>query len=262
MNRRSVTFRCNGATLVGSLDSSAATGSTGLLIVSGGNEIRSGSWGGQAQLAAQLAATGVPVFRFDRRGIGESEGENRGFRETADDISAALEAFRAAAPQIRRIVAFGNCDAASALMLHAEGLSIDALVLANPWTVENDESPTHDPASLRRHYLSKLKNPRELLRLITGKVNFGKLLRGLRTSASVPEMTGLAQQMATGLASFGGPVTILLASRDRTAQLFAGVWPSNDQRVQRHESASHSFSEAEAREWLFARLTDATASRH
>ena len=47
--RRVIAFACEGETLVGSLDQ--ASGSTGLLIVSGGNEIRAGAHRGMATLA-------------------------------------------------------------------------------------------------------------------------------------------------------------------------------------------------------------------
>jgi pimeloyl-ACP methyl ester carboxylesterase len=93
----------------------------------------------------RLARHGVPVFRFDRRGVGDSEGANGGFRSSRDDLAAALAAFRKAAPQVRRMVAFGNCDAAAALLLHHAGLGIDALVLANPWTIDGEEAPERCP---------------------------------------------------------------------------------------------------------------------
>ncbi len=54
------------------------------------------------------------MFRFDRRGIGDSTGENHGFESSADDIAAAAAAFRAESG-VTRIVGFGNCDAATAL---------------------------------------------------------------------------------------------------------------------------------------------------
>ncbi|OYZ24028.1 MAG: esterase, partial [Novosphingobium sp. 16-62-11] len=53
MTRRHVTFLCEGARLFGTLDIGQASGATGLLIVSGGNELRAGAWCGQAQLAAK-----------------------------------------------------------------------------------------------------------------------------------------------------------------------------------------------------------------
>lgn len=258
MTRRHLTFTCEGATLIGTLDREAASHSTGLLIVSGGNELRAGAWSGQAQLAARIASEGYPVFRYDRRGVGDSEGENLSFRHSGPDIAAALAAFRAAAPHVARIVAFGNCDAAAALMLNAPALPIDALVLANPWTIDGEEAPNAMPASaIRSRYLAKLANPREVWRLLTGGVNLAKLARGLRSAASpTPAPAGLVEEMRTGLAAFSGAATILLASRDRTAQMFSEVWDSADLRIQRIDSASHSFSDEAAREWLHARLIE------
>lgn len=234
-----------------------ADGSTGLLLVSGGNEIRSGSWAGQSQLAARIAAAGHPVLRFDRRGIGESEGDNAGFRETRADIAAALDALRSAQPQLRRIVAFGNCDAASALMLAGDDLALDGLVLANPWVIEAGNETVQAPAAIRRRYAQKLSDPREWLRLLRGGVNLGKLVSGLRQASAPPPVSSLAEAMQAGLARFAGSVTILLAERDRTAELFAAAWPRNDTRVRTIASASHSFSDEAAREWLYARLLEA-----
>lgn len=258
MTRRHITFACEGATLVGTLDREAASHSSGLLIVSGGNELRSGAWSGQAQLAARIASEGYPVFRYDRRGVGDSEGENLSFRHSGPDIAAALAAFRATAPHVSRIVAFGNCDAAAALMLNAPALSVDALVLANPWTIDGEEAPDAMPSSaIRSRYLAKLANPREVWRLVTGGVNLAKLAKGLRSAASSPPPpAGLVEEMTSGLSACSGFATILLASRDRTAQMFSEVWDAADPRIQRINSASHSFSDEAAREWLHARLIE------
>ncbi|KPF79523.1 esterase [Novosphingobium sp. AAP93] len=257
MMRRHLTFPCGPDTLVGTLDMEAATGSTGILLVSGGREIRAGSWGGQAQLAARLAAAGIPVFRYDRRGVGESEGTDPGFLHTRHDIAAALAAFRAAVPSLRRVIGFGNCDAAAALMLHGAEIGLDGLVLANPWTLEADEADGTPPAAIRQRYLSKLANPREVLRLLTGGVNLAKLVRGLRTAASSAPKSALVDKMAASLARFSGPVTFLLASGDRTAQMFEAVWSSGDPRVQRHASSGHSFAGEDAQSWLLERLLEA-----
>src|SRR6188768_4031138 len=101
MSREHLTFACAGDTLVGTLDD--AVGASGLLLVSGGNEIRAGAFSGQAELAARIAAAGFPVFRFDRRGVGDSTGENRGFRDSGEDIAAALTSFRHECPGLARV---------------------------------------------------------------------------------------------------------------------------------------------------------------
>lgn len=251
-----MTFECAGATLFGTLDT--AQGPCGLLIVSGGNEIRSGAWSGQAQLAARVAGAGHPVFRYDRRGVGDSSGENHGFLESREDIAAALAAFRAAAPRIERIVAFGNCDAASALMLFGADLELHALVLANPWTVDGDQGPpVRVPSALHRRYLDKLLRPGEWKRLLTGGVDLGKLTSGIRQAVAPVITSVLASEIRAGLASFAGPATIVLAERDRTAQLFRASWQKGDERIVGLNTASHSFSDARARDWLFERVTEA-----
>ncbi|MBO9499671.1 MAG: hydrolase 1, exosortase A system-associated [Novosphingobium sp.] len=259
MSRRHLAFACGRAALAGTLD--AADGTTGLLIVSGGNETRAGAFGGQAQLAARIAAAGYPVFRFDRRGVGDSEGDNLGFRHSAPDIAAALAAFREAAPQLSRIAGFGNCDAASALMLLG-GNGFDALILANPWTIE-DDSGTPQPEAVRARYAGKLRDPREIRRLLTGGVSLGKLARGIRQALRpAPPPSGLGVAIAAGLARFTGPTAILLAGRDRTAQVFAATWDSGDPRLALCPGASHAFAEAEARNWLFERVTEQLESLH
>lgn len=256
MNRLHLTFACGSHTLAGTLDT--APGTTGLLIVSGGNEVRSGAFRGQARLARAVAKAGFPVFRFDRRGVGDSEGENRGFRKSARDIAAALAAFRALAPDVERVAAFGNCDAASALML-GSGAGFDALILANPWTIEDEDAESASalpPAAIRERYAQKLKDPAELKRLFSGGVNLGKLVRGVINAArtSPNEPTGLADEMRAGLAGFDGPVSILLAGADRTARVFEENWDPADPRIARCEGAGHAFVEPDHRAWVEQRV--------
>jgi exosortase A-associated hydrolase 1 len=265
MTRRVVAFPCGGAKLYGMLDCGAAHGATGLLIVSGGTEIRAGAAAGQAALAARLAeAAGVPVFRFDRRGIGDSEGENHGWRGSRDDIAAALGSFRAALPGLRRVVGFGLCDGAAALMLHGPDLpGLDGLVLANPWTFDDDSDPAHSPRALRRRYLARLADRHAVWRLITGAVDPGALLRGLRRAAQTDAPSSLAATLQDRLAQMACPVTILVAGQDRVGARFLGVWPAADTRVTVYPGRSHAFADdAESRDWLLQRLVEAIASRH
>jgi exosortase A-associated hydrolase 1 len=270
MTRRHLAFACKGAQLIGTLDlpKRAEAGSTGLLVVSGGNEVRAGAWNGQALLAARIAASGFPVFRYDRRGVGDSEGENSGFRRSGPDIAAALAAFRGEVPGLTRVIAFGNCDAAAALMLTG-GWGCDGLVLANPWTFEDAgdgdadnghasaEQAAPAPDSLRAHYRQRLRDPAALLRLLRGGVALGPLLRSLVGAARRAPESSLAGELKAGLAGFAGPVAILLAGRDRTAQTFLARWDRADPRLRHCPTASHSFVEPEARDWLAERLFEA-----
>lgn len=215
--RRLIAFPCADETLVGSLDEAA--GSTGLLIVSGGTEIRCGAHRGMAALAARFAADGMPVFRFDRRGIGDSTGENGGFESSAEDIAAAVAAFRAHCPALKRLVGFGNCDAASALAMFGRDVGLDGLILANPWIIEaTDDLPP--AAAIRARYADRLRDPGAWLNLLRGNVDFGKLADGLRKifQTGPEEGSALEQAVFAGLATLD--TTIILAERDATAIAF------------------------------------------
>lgn len=253
--RRLIEFPCAGETLMGTLDE--APGATGLLIVSGGNEIRMGAHRGMAMLAQRVAEAGFPVFRFDRRGIGDSTGKNQGFESSVHDIAAAAATFTAEVPQLRRLVAFGNCDAATALALFHGAAGIDALLLANPWVVETaDDLPP--AAAIRARYAERLRDPKTWLRLIRGGVDIGKLFKGL-SKISKSESRGrsaLATRMADALAASSVAVTILLAKGDNTAIAFRNAWRGSAP-ILECDTASHSFAHAADKEWLFERVREA-----
>lgn len=255
--RRLVTIPCAGETIAATFD--PAEGDTALLIVSGGNELRIGAHRGMALLAASVAAAGYPVLRYDRRGIGDSSGTNGGFLSAAPDLVAAATWLRAATGAVR-IVGFGNCDAATTLALFHAQAGIDRLLLANPWVVE----PTNDlppPAAIRATYAERLVSPSAWRRLLTGRVNFRRLTRGLVTLATDRQApTGLTNRFAEGLNS-GVPVEILLASGDHTATAFLAAWQLRHLSplraripLHRHDSASHSFARPADRDWLRAQV--------
>ena len=211
--RRLLTLACSDETLVATLDEAPST--TGLLIVSGGNEVRAGAHRGMALLAARLAAGGVPVFRFDRRGVGDSSGKNDGYLSSAPDIAGAVAMFRAEAPQMERIVGFGNCDAATALALFGQAAGVDRLVLANPWIVERAADDLPPAAAIRARYAERIRSPREWGRLLRGGVDFAKLINGLWAVVARKPKPALARRFASALAS--ADATIILAERDATA---------------------------------------------
>lgn len=257
--RRLIAIDCAGDTIVATLDEASAT--TGLLIVSGGNEVRAGAHRGMALLAARLAAAGVPVLRYDRRGIGDSGGDHTGFEGSTADIAAAATGFRGHG--VSRIVAFGNCDAASALALFHADAGIDALLLSNPWTGSGGGDGMPAPAAIRARYAERLRNPRAWLRLLCGDVNLRKLMNGLGKLASVDSEDGsLVDRMAAGIAASGVPTTILLADRDNTAIAFRNAWQRSGRpttATKSRDSASHSYAGPGDGDWLFERLLEATA---
>ncbi|NBC36063.1 hydrolase 1, exosortase A system-associated [Novosphingobium sp. FSY-8] len=262
--RKGIAFTCEAAALFGTLDLPAdGAPRAGLLLVSGGNEIRAGAWSGQAQMAARLAAQGFAVMRYDRRGVGDSEGMNTGFRGSGPDILAALTAFRDAVPGLARLVVLGNCDAASAVMMTAPQMQgVSALVLSNPWTIEQDEDGAAEEkaamptAALRAHYRARLANPAMLLRLLTGKVSiFGAIRSVIAMLRPKPaEPNPLARAMAEGLSAWGGPAMLLIAGRDRTGLAFLDNWDKRDRRIQTCDGATHSFVEDHARDWYLAQV--------
>jgi exosortase A-associated hydrolase 1 len=250
--RTLIEFDCAGEKLAGTLD--PAEGATGLLIVSGGNEIRIGAHRGMAMLAARLAERGIPVFRFDRRGIGDSSGTNGGYASSGPDIAAAVAVFRRHAPAVERIVGFGNCDAATALVLFGDAAGIDRLILSNPWVVE----PTGDlppPAAIRARYAARLRDPHEWRRLLTGGVNISKLIEGLRHISARPSQHSddLASRFFSRLP---GDAAVILATRDATAQAFGAAarahrWAGTIVPI---DSASHSYARRGDGDALFAAI--------
>ncbi|TVV74987.1 hydrolase 1, exosortase A system-associated [Sphingomonas solaris] len=237
--RRLTTFSCEGATLAATLDDApgapdAIPPTTGLLIVTGGTQTRIGAHRGLARLAAAVAAAGFPVFRFERRGVGDSDGTDPGFADSGPDIAAASAAFRSECPGLTRMLGFGLCDGATALALHHAAAGIDGLILANPWTIDAaagpgaHEHPEANPlppaAAIRRRYLDRLTSLDAWKRLLTGGIDYRAALRGVAAISRRQAPPALATAMGGALTSGGRPVEIVLATRDATALAFAEAW--------------------------------------
>lgn len=253
--RRLLTIACEGVTLGATLDNTS--GNTGLLIVTGGSQTRIGSHRMFERLAASVAGAGYPCFRFDRRGVGDSEGIDPGFRGSAPDIAAAVRAFREQCPQLKCILGFGLCDGGTALALFGAEAGVDGLLLANPWLVEA-EADAPPAAAIKSHYRDRLLSLEGWKKILTGSVSYTKLFKGLLKIASPPP-ADLATEVERALTARPLPLRLLLARRDATAIAAADIWSSPPYRALRERNPAPEFVESDSH--TFARASDEQAMK-
>jgi exosortase A-associated hydrolase 1 len=220
--RHLLSFDCDGSALGASLDSAA--GGTGLLFVTGGTQTRIGSHRMFERLALALAQEGWPCLRFDRRGVGDSEGEDPDFRGSGPDLAAAAAALRREQPRLTRLIGFGLCDGASALALHGKAAGLDGFVLVNPWFVEA-ESGEPPAAAIKARYKEQLLSLAGWKRLLSGSISYRKLFKGLAKIARSRPST-LAGEIAASLGKARLPAQLILATRDATAIAARTEWSS------------------------------------
>jgi exosortase A-associated hydrolase 1 len=211
--RTLLSFECEGAALGASLD--AAAGGNGLLFVTGGTQTRIGSHRLFERLATGLAAEGIPCFRFDRRGVGDSNGTDPDWRGSAADLRAAAAAFRRAAPTLERVIGIGLCDGATALALYGAETGLDGLIMINPWLVETAPGESA-PAAIAHHYQERLRSSAGWRKILLGSVSWVKLLKGIGRIAAGSDGR-LAGEIAAAVEATGLPVETILASDDGTA---------------------------------------------
>ncbi|HST37409.1 MAG TPA: hydrolase 1, exosortase A system-associated [Allosphingosinicella sp.] len=212
--RRLLSFSCEGAELAASLDGGAGT--IGLLMVTGGSQTRIGSHRMYERLAKALAGNGFQCFRYDRRGVGDSGGDDPGFRASGPDVKAAATAFRTAAPELERVIGFGLCDGATALGLFGRQAGLEGLILVNPWLVEA-EAGEPAPAAIKRHYARQLTSREGWRKILSGAVDWRKLFKGLRSISAPHEGSPLARETAAALRAGGLRAWLILAEGDGTA---------------------------------------------
>lgn len=230
-------FDCEGSQLIGMVHLPETILSRGLItVVAGGPQYRGGVCRLQVQMARALAAAGVPVMRFDYRGLGDSEGSFRGFTDIEADLRAALNAFRQQAPALREWVLWGGCDAASAVMINAWKFpEVTGIALGNPWvqTAEIGDVVAVKHYSRRLHdldfWLKVLRlqyNPLPALATLARRV-FSRLKQrsGIgqvppsQPAADDPSAPALAR-MRHGLASFKGDLLLLMSGRSLISKEF------------------------------------------
>ncbi|WP_242404530.1 hydrolase 1, exosortase A system-associated [Janthinobacterium agaricidamnosum] len=226
VEQRALSFLCQSCRLVGILSVPQQPRARGVLIVTGGPQYRVGSHRQFALLARELAARGIPVMRFDYRGMGDSQGEARDYRQIGDDIDSATQAFFSCVPQLRELVLWGLCDGATAAACHAyQDPRISGLILLNPW-VRSEAGNAR--VTLRHYYLARLRQRDFWRKLLSGKWHAGQSLSAMRrlqlsSRADQQPDDSPAQRLYTGLRRFRGRTLVILSGADLGAREYSDL---------------------------------------
>lgn len=200
MTRLPLTFRSRGEELVGVMTLPRGVrdrADVGVVFALSGSRGRLGNSFHYPFFSRAFAAAGVPTFRFDPAGIGDSSGsvaagELRGlYREIqcglfVEDTLAAVEAFRRRVA-VRRLVLLGVCGGAITALLAAPRVpGLDGVVLLSLPVLLDDPPGVLEPAPLPRAYAREVlvrSYARKLLslsswtRLVAGKSDTRGILR-------------------------------------------------------------------------------------
>jgi len=279
MVEEALTFTCEGEGLVGVVAKPDTPCAVGILVVVGGPQYRVGSHRQFVASARRFAGQGVPVMRFDYRGMGDSSGAPRSFENIDGDIAAAIAAFITATPGLEKIVLWGLCDAASACLLYCastEDERIAGLVLLNPWILSE---AGYAETQIRDYYLRRLATREFWLKLARGGVDVVGAARSLagfaasalsgrrdHRNAAVNDAMDYRERMMISFGQLGCPVLFIYSGADLTANAFlehcraSSAWSASISRAhveQRNVAdADHTFSTAASREEMEALTLD------
>lgn len=278
MSEQAFTIACGGIEQIAILHrpEGAAQRRIGIVIVVGGGpQYRVGGHRQLVLWARALCAAGYPVLRFDYRGMGDTAGEFKGFTQVDDDIRSAVDRLQREVPGLDDIVLWGECDAASAILLYA-GLDarVRGAVLLNPWV---RTEALQAQAMLKHYYLQRLMQPSFWKKLLGGGFNplaslrslLGLLRQSRQTSQpaspAAPAAAGpvsralpLPDSMLIGLQRFQGELMLVMSGRDLIAREFDEVLAASPAWQQalaaratlRHDlpEGDHTFSSARLRQ--------------
>lgn len=230
-------FECRGDHLVGVLHRGNADRKHGVVVVvAGGPQYRVGAHRQFVSLARTLAKLGFPVLRFDLRGMGDSSGDHRGFRDSEPDIRAAIDELMSREPTVEQVVLFGECESATGILYYAhKDARVNGVILVNPW-VRTEEGRAE--VIIKHYYLERLRSREFWLKVLGGKFNPASSLRsfidvvraylsrngaahsgkdaGVNDLAKLPLPVGTE----TGMRRFSGSAMILMSGNDYIAREF------------------------------------------
>jgi uncharacterized protein len=284
---QSVSFQCNGEPMLGMLHAGASD--VGVVIVVGGPQTRVGSHRQFVKLAHALSAAGHPTLRFDTRGMGDSHGAFPGFTGLTDDINAAVDALLNTAPQVQRVILWGLCDGASAILIGQAQFApqVQGFVLVNPWVHAPDAvdgksgggaSSVAAQVQVKHYYAKRVMSGEFWKKLLSGGMNpfraagefASTAKKAASSSSSLTSNVPFIEAMRQGWFTSTLPTLVVTAGDDLVAQewLACGKTPAWSQArnaptaTQHLADANHTFSTQAWRsqverwtvEWLAATL--------
>lgn len=213
----------------------------------------------------RLAIEGYAVLRFDYRGVGDSYGTFRGYKDVADDIRAAIDCLLAQCPWVDEVVLWGECDAAAAILFYAPDDSrVGGAVLLNPWA---RSAGGEARALLRFYYIARIFQPsfwKKLLTLHFDPLDSARsaveLIRRVAsepgpqtTPSQTPDVqraevdADLPRRLFDGMSRFNGRTLVVLSGHDLIAREFEQLAdsPRWQRMLRSKQSIRHCLSEAD-----------------
>jgi exosortase A-associated hydrolase 1 len=245
--QRALRFSCQGSALIGVVDVPERPLARGVLVLTGARQYRVGGHRQFALLARVLAPRGLPVMRFDCRGIGDSEGGPRRYDALGDDVRAAMKEFAAQVPEMQEVVVWGLDDAATAAALYAHtDPRVRGLVLLNPWMRHPEAG---ERAALLPHLRARFGELGFWRRIAAGSLDGRAALgaphaRHSQRSIAMDVHLPLKQRVIASLACFEGKTLVVLGGADPQAKAFADLLDRHHASAERTTiaGANHSFA--------------------
>uniref|UniRef100_A0A486XQQ9 Esterase/lipase/thioesterase family active site n=1 Tax=Rheinheimera sp. BAL341 TaxID=1708203 RepID=A0A486XQQ9_9GAMM len=240
MTERYINITRQNATLAAILHTPEHTDSdTGVVIIVGGPQYRVGSHRQFVKLSRALAAQGIASLRLDTAGMGDSSGSKAEFFQQDADIDAAIAALMQHCPQLKQVVLWGLCDAASAILLQLNRPDprISGVILLNPWVRQQH---SHAEVMLKHYYLKRLFSRQFWRKMLGGGVALRSSIKELwhtlqQRKAKQPSVAktptanaqNYVQLMLRGWRQFNGKVLVITSGNDLTAQEFLQLCASD-----------------------------------
>tara|TARA_R110001583_G_scaffold154316_1_gene305990 strand:+ start:19696 stop:20559 length:864 start_codon:yes stop_codon:yes gene_type:complete len=235
MNDLPLVFDVQGSPVVGVLHRPETPPQVGILMVAaGGPQYHVGcarqllSWG------RALSQAGFAVLRFDYRGMGDSGGEFKGFEQIDVDLKAAIDQLLEQQPSIKKVVLWGGCNAASAIMIYAwQDKRVDRIIVSNPWA---HTEATEARLQVKYYYLQRLSQKTFWLKLLRGNLNIVQSWRSLAgalqkmggnqpqaavdSTVSAESNLHFVERMRLGLERYSGTMLLLLSGQSAMGREF------------------------------------------